>query len=220
LDTSVYEVEFDTGETEAYNANIIAESIYSRIDDDGYTTFTIKEIMDHKADGSAVKLDDAYVVGGDGVTRRLQRTTKGWSLCVRWNDESTSWVPLKDLKDSNPLEVAEYAVNMKLVSEPAFAWWVPHVLKKQHRILKALKKRYFRKHQKYGIELPKTVKRALEIDAETGTTFWRDAIRKEMKAVGKAFKILDEGAQSPVGHTKRSTWCLTSNRTSREKLGW
>jgi hypothetical protein len=106
------------------------------------------------------------------------------------------------LKDSNPLEVAEYAVNMKLVSEPAFAWWVPHVLKKQHRILKALKKRYFRKHQKYGIELPKTVKRALEIDAETGTTFWRDAIRKEMKAVGKAFKILDEGAQSPVGHTK------------------
>ena len=45
-------------------------------------------------------------------------------------------------------------------------------------------KRYFRTHQKYGLELPKTVKRALEIDKETGTTHWRDAIHKEMKGVG------------------------------------
>ena len=33
-----------------------------------------------------------------------------------------------DLKASNPVEVAEYAVANRLVKEPAFKWWVPHVI--------------------------------------------------------------------------------------------
>jgi hypothetical protein len=143
LQYSIYEVEFDSGETEAYNTNIIAESIYSQVDDDGYTTFALKEIIDHRTDGSALTLDDAYTVTKTGA-KRLQQTTKGWQLCVRWNDESTSWVALKDLKDSNPIKVAEYAVNMKIASEPAFAWWVPHTLKKRHRMIKAMKKPCFK----------------------------------------------------------------------------
>jgi hypothetical protein len=65
-----------------------------------------------------------------------------------------------------------------------------------------MKKRYFRTNQKYGIELPHTVERALEIDKETGTTFWRDALEKEMKAVMVAFKILEEGADRPPGYEK------------------
>jgi hypothetical protein len=202
LDTSIYEVEFDSGEVEAYHANIIAESIYSTIDADGYTTYMLKEIIDHRSDETAVKLDDAYVTDKRSGKKKLRPTTKGWELCVKWNDESTTWVPLKDLKESNPVEVAEYAVHMKLVSEPAFAWWVPFTIKRRDRIIKAVKNRYFRKLQKYGIELPKTVKRALEIDKETGTTFWRDAIKKEMGAVWKAFEILDDGSVAPVGHKK------------------
>ena len=35
LDTSVYEVEFEDGSVEKYNANIIAEHIYAQLDDDG-----------------------------------------------------------------------------------------------------------------------------------------------------------------------------------------
>jgi hypothetical protein len=41
----------------------------------------------------------------------------------------------------------------------------------------------------------------LTVRNENGTTHWRDAIRKEMAAVGKAFEILYEGATAPVGHT-------------------
>jgi hypothetical protein len=121
LDTSLYEVEFDSGDTEAYRANIIAESIFSRVDDDGYTTYLLKEIIDHrKKDDTAVKLDNAYYTHKQTGKKKLKPTTRGWQLCVRWNDESTKWVPLKDLKESNPIEVAGYAVSMKLVSEPAF----------------------------------------------------------------------------------------------------
>ena len=64
-----------------------------------------------------------------------------------------------------------------------------------------MQKRYFRTHQKFGIELPKTVKRALEIDKETGTTFWADAIKKEMGTVMVAFHILGEGASKPIGYS-------------------
>ena len=35
LDTSVYEVEFEDGSVERYHANIIAEHIYSQVDQDG-----------------------------------------------------------------------------------------------------------------------------------------------------------------------------------------
>jgi hypothetical protein len=36
---------------------------------------------------------------------------------------TSTWVSLKDLKESNPIETAEYAVANKISEEPAFAWW-------------------------------------------------------------------------------------------------
>jgi len=42
---------------------------------------------------------------------------------------------------------------------------------------------------------------AQALDTKTGTTFWMDAIRKEMKNCSKAFEMLLEGSRIPVGHT-------------------
>jgi hypothetical protein len=50
-------------------------------------------------------------------------TTAGWELEVQWADGSTDWLPLKDLKDFNPIEAAEYAISNGISEEPAFAWW-------------------------------------------------------------------------------------------------
>ena len=74
----------------------------------------------------------------------FKRTSKGWFLCVLWNDGSTTWESLRELKETHMLQVAEYAVAKGLVEEPAFKWWVPKVLKKRDRIIKAMKKWYFR----------------------------------------------------------------------------
>jgi hypothetical protein len=41
---------------------------------------------------------------------------------VDWKDSSVYWGPLKDLKESIPLQVVEYAGANKIVEEPAFAW--------------------------------------------------------------------------------------------------
>jgi hypothetical protein len=60
-------------------------------------------------------------------------------------------------------------------------------------------KRYWRRTHKYVVELPKSVKQALAIDSQTGTTFWRDAIAKEMKNVMPAFTFRDDG-KVPTGY--------------------
>jgi hypothetical protein len=197
LDTGLYEVEFEDGQVGTYAANVIAENIYEQLDDEGFA-YTLFDSIDHKRGPDAVAADDGFT---EYHGRRVpKRTTRGWKLCVRWKDDSTSWIPLKDLKESHPVQVAEYAVANKLVSEPAFNWWVKTVLRRRDRIIKAVKTRYQRCEQKFGLELPKTVKRALEIDEETGTTYWCDAIRKEMKTVFPAFEFLDEGAVKPIGY--------------------
>jgi hypothetical protein len=55
---------------------------------------------------------------------------------------------------------------------------------------------------KFGTELPKTVKEALELDKKNGNTFWADAIAKEMKDVRVTFKILLDGQSAPIGYQK------------------
>ena len=120
----------------------------------------------------------------------------------RWKDGSLSWVQLRYLKESVPIQLAEYAKAKSIIDEPAFSWWAPFVLDQRKRFVSAVQTRYQRKHQKYGVELPKTVAQALAIDKETETEHWRNAIKKEMDAVGIAFEILDEDAAGPVGYQK------------------
>ncbi len=83
------------------------------------------------------------------------------------------------MKNSYPVQTAEYAIANRNDKEPAFSWWVPHVLKKRDRIIQKMKhSKYWVRTTKYGIELPKSMAEVLEIDKRTGTTLWRDAINK------------------------------------------
>ena len=95
---------------------------------------------------------------------------------------------LKHVKEANPVELAEYAVAAKIDDEPAFAWWVPYVLKKRERIISKAKAKYWRTTHKYGVRLPKSVKHALQIDRDTQTDFWEKAINKEMKKASVAYE--------------------------------
>lgn len=195
LDTREYEVEFPDGSVDVLTANLIAESMYAQVDEEGQTYAIISEILDHRKDSSATSPDDAKIPG----TNRPRRTTRGWFLLVGWKDGTSDWVPLRELKESNPILVAEYAVNNKIVFEPAFAWWVPHVLRRRDRIIKKVQKRYWKRTHKFGIELPKTVEEALEIDRRTGTDFWQKAIEKELHNVAVAFEVQEDGTV-PVGY--------------------
>ena len=97
------------------------------------------------------------------------------------------------------MQTAEFAVVQGIGHEPAFNWWVKHVLKKRDRIIAGVRKwqtKYLKKIHKFGIELPKTVEEALALDAKNGNTLWADAISKEMENVRAAFEVLP-GSQYP-----------------------
>jgi hypothetical protein len=89
LDTRMYEVEFPSGQTEAFSANIIAENMFAQVDDEGHHNVLMKEIIDHCKNGRAVEADDAFITSHNGVKGRRE-TTIGWELLVQLRDGSTS----------------------------------------------------------------------------------------------------------------------------------
>ena len=141
--------------------------------------------------------------------------TQGWYPCIEWKDGTTSWENLSNLKESYPVELAEYAVTQGINHQPAFCWWVPHTLRKRDQIIAAVNKHYHKRTHKFGIEVPKTVKHALEIDHENGNALWRDAIAKEMEAVWVAFKVLNDGEEPPPGHQYMDCHMVFDNLKAR-----
>jgi hypothetical protein len=108
------------------------------------------------------------------------------------------------LKESNPVEVAEYVTEAGLQDEPAFAWWVPFTLKKRDRIISAINTRVKRRTRKFGIKIPTSIAEAKAFDNKNGNTLWMDSLSKEMYEVGVAFRILEDDEHVPVGYAKSS----------------
>ena len=213
LDSRKYEVEYADGLVEELTANIIAENLIAQVDDEGRRQMMLSEIIDHRVLPEAIPRSQGTYENAYGVKRK-KATTRGWQILVEWRDGSTDWIELKDLKDSYPVELALYAVNHDIAEEPAFAWWVPYVLKKQKRILKKVKTKYWSRTHKYGIRIPKSIKEAMEIDLEAGNTLWMDAIRLEMRNVRVAFEEYDGDPNTLIGYTQ-----ITGHLVFDVKLG-
>ena len=128
LNSIVYDVEFADGHVKEYAANVIAQNILSQVDSDGYALF--QGIVDYKIDKSvAIPKSKKWLTTPRGL-QRLRKSTVGWKLLIQWKDGSETWVPLKDLKESHPVETAEFAKARGIEDEVAFSYWVPHTLKK------------------------------------------------------------------------------------------
>jgi hypothetical protein len=202
LDTRVYQVEFPDGDISEYSANVIAENMWSQCDLDGNQNLLLDCFVEYKKDGHAVEYADRYITYNG--RKSLRRTTKGWHICVQWKDGTTSWERLADLKESYPIDVAEYAVAQGIDHEPAFCWWVPHTLKKRNRIIATVSRRYAKRTYKFGIKVPRNVDECRKFDHENGNTLWMDAVRKEMKEVQVAFRLLNDGEAIPPGYQEMS----------------
>ena len=198
LDSRIYEVQFPDGSYSEYSTNVLLENLYQQIDDEGRSHSILSSIVNHSRDDSvAVKLEDGYITVNGRKHRRI--TTKGWKLEVQWKDGTSSWIPLKILKESNPIEVAEYAVSRGIDKEPAFSYWVNHTLRRRDRIIKQVRHRPVKKNIKFGVRVPNSIEEAYQLDKENGNNLWGDAVNKELKNVIVAFKLLNDGDVPPVG---------------------
>ena len=199
MDTRQYEIEFNDGQIEVLPANIIAENILSRVDEESKRQSMMDEIIDHRSSNQAVRKENGYVHNPHNGYKGRRKTTKGWDLCVQWKDGSIAWVPLKDMKDGFPLETAHYAINKSIEDEPAFAWWVPYAIKKEKRILSKLRSKYWERTHKYGIMIPKTAEEAYAIDASNGDRLWSNAIKEEMDKIKGAVRVHEGTPDELIG---------------------
>jgi len=181
MDSRVYEVEFLDGVRQHIVYNILAEHLLSGVDSEGNQFQIFKEIVDHWKDKRAVEIADQYYKKNG--RRYKKKTTTGWEMEVEWKDGTSSWLPLKTLKETNPVQVADYARGNKIDMEPAFDWWVPTILRRQNRIIKRAMNRHHRIGYKFGIPLPSSMADAERLDKINGNTLWMDALHKEMEAV-------------------------------------
>mmetsp|Transcript_2147 Transcript_2147/g.3294 ORF Transcript_2147/g.3294 Transcript_2147/m.3294 type:complete len:1178 (+) Transcript_2147:1032-4565(+) len=195
LDSRVYVVEFQDGEKVDISYNTIAEHLYSQVDSEGNQYQNFKEIIGHRKGKNAIDIADQYTYHNGRKTKK--KTTAGWDLEVEWKDGSSSWISLKEMKNSNPVEVAQYAIDNRIDHEAAFDWWARDILKKKQRLIKMSQSHRLRTGYKFGLRVPNTVEEALEIDRERGDTLWQDAINKEMANVRIAFDIKSDRSAPP-----------------------
>ena len=105
-----------------------------------FSSSLFHQIVDHKSTGEAIKMKDKYIITRTG-TKRMRQTTVGWPFLFKWRDRSQQWVDLKVLKESDRVQVGEYVIACGIQDEPAFAWWIPYVMRKNDVIVSAVQAR-------------------------------------------------------------------------------
>ncbi|MEM1007622.1 MAG: reverse transcriptase domain-containing protein [Myxococcota bacterium] len=122
-----------------------------------------------------------------------------WQVEVKWDTGELSWEPLGDIKATDPVTVAGYAAKHNLLDTTGWKWakgYQPdgRVVKLLRRVLVAARKKARSGPvYKFGYRVPRTTRQAYQIDAESGTTKWKEAIDAEMK------KMSDFGTFRPLG---------------------
>ena len=156
-DKSLCEVEYTDGTTEKLLANIIDENMLSQVESEGHHYQVLTEVTNHKKDDCAISKADGFIKSISGNLHR-KRTDSGWKLLAERKNGSVDWVPLNELKQTNPVELAEHAVANEISDESEFNWWVKETLLHRDRIISKSESKYCRTSHKFGIRVPKTVK--------------------------------------------------------------
>ena len=165
-----------------YHHNILSEKLLSKVDEEVKESIIMKEISDKNINKYTIREWKKGLI-----------TTKRWKLLVKWKDGTQDWIPLKNIKESNPVETVEYYDLNNLIEEPAFKWCANKVLKNNDRIISRVRSRYWRTSHKFGINLPYSVEEAYAIYEENGNTFWRYSIDKKLKIIRcmETFEIME-----------------------------
>ena len=138
LDTPIYNVQFPDGHHEQYSRNVLVESLSFSVDHDGYDKQSILEICGYRTNSNAISCSHSFHTSSNGNQIPVV-TTKGWEVRICWNGNSTTWVPLRLVKNDAPLLLVQYAKTMKIHLKPAFHWWLPHTLHQGSRLLSKVK---------------------------------------------------------------------------------
>ena len=122
----------------------------SQVESEAHHYQVLTEVPDHKKDYSAISKMVGFIKSSS-VNLHHKRTTRRCKILVEWKYGSVDWIPLNYLKQSNPVEMAEYTVANYISDEPAFNWWFKETLRHRDRIISKVKSKYWRTSHKFGV---------------------------------------------------------------------
>ena len=107
-----------------------------------------------------------------------------WQLKILWSNDEETWEPMDIIRSTDPLTVSRYAHENQLYNLQGWKWTKKHHQDPNRfvRVVRAFKAKLKRtcKKMKFGVEIPRNIKHALELDAQNNNTLWLDAINKEI----------------------------------------
>ena len=90
-----------------YAENVIAIIILTQVNSDVNNSKTLDGIMDYKRENSTESKSNEFIKTKRGV-RKLSQTTIVRKLLIQWKYGTTTWIPLKIMKESSPFEGVEF----------------------------------------------------------------------------------------------------------------
>ena len=102
LYTRMYELEYKDRHIASMSTNTIANNMFDQVDGEVNRHVIFQEIVNHRYDGTEVKEQDAFITTRNG-TKRCRERKKPVEVLDQWKDGITTWVTLKDMKNSYPV---------------------------------------------------------------------------------------------------------------------
>ena len=183
------------------------------VNDDKYEEImTYNEIMNHieQSEEDAIVWKFKRIIGHEGPLSNTHAMWKGstYNVRIEWENGEITDEPMTTIAADDPVTCAIYAKDNALLDVPGWKRFKSIAKRQQHmfRMANQAKLRSFRlsPKYKYGFEIPRDYKHAIELDAKSGTTRWSDATHLEMAQLDEydCFQDQGTGAIVPKGFKK------------------
>ena len=79
---------------------------------------------------------------------------------------------LKYMRISYPLQMAQYAVHIRIAGNTEFAWWIQNVLANRNHIIGNMKSKYWVQTHKFGVNISMSVQEEKARDEDNGNIYF------------------------------------------------
>jgi len=150
------------------------------------------------------------IIAHQGPLKPGDRAYKGsmWNVMVAWEDGSETYEPLHLIGKDSPVIVARYGKAHNLLDQPGWKRFkrLANRDQKMIRMINQARLVSIRRSviYKYGYQVPRTPKEAIELDKKNGNTKWQDSMALEILQLDEyqTFRDLGKGAKAPPGYKR------------------
>jgi hypothetical protein len=143
------------------------------------------------------------VIGHQGPLRKSHKDWKGslYNVLLLWDDGSETYEPLEMVIQDDPVTLASYALKHDLLGRPGWKK-LKAIATRLHREQRALgdfsyavlaSKQAKGPVFQFGVQVPRNVKEAHDLDRQNGNTNWQDAMQEEIDSLLAYSTFEDKG---------------------------